>query len=236
MGEVVESLYQRLGKAHLKTSAYRPQTDAKCERVHFSVHNMITKLVGDTHERWPDLLGTVVLAYNATVHTSTGYSPHELFYSFAPVCPLNALVSTPMPEPANNADEYVLQAVERLQKAAQFVHNYTGRQIQRMKKRYDATVRPKHFKENEEVLLFNPRKKRGQYSKWQVTWAGPFFVKRRLNDCNYVWQKSARSRPFMVHVDRMRECNLHELADSSVDKPPVSDTLDTLDRSSKSSS
>ena len=30
MGEVVESLYQRLGMAHLKTSAYRPQTDAKC--------------------------------------------------------------------------------------------------------------------------------------------------------------------------------------------------------------
>jgi len=67
-GEVVEMLYKRLGMAHLKTSAYRPQTDAKCERVHFSVHNMITKLVGDKHERWPDLLGTVALAYNATVH------------------------------------------------------------------------------------------------------------------------------------------------------------------------
>ena len=73
-------LYKRLGITHLKTSAYRPQTDAKCERVHFSVHNMITKLVGDKHDRWPDLLGTVALAYNATVHTSTGYSPHELFY------------------------------------------------------------------------------------------------------------------------------------------------------------
>ena len=83
LGEVVEMLYKRLGMAHLKTSAYRPQTDAKCERVHLSVHNMITKVVGAKHERWPDLLGTIALAYNATVHTSTGYSPHELFYSFA---------------------------------------------------------------------------------------------------------------------------------------------------------
>jgi len=39
LGEVVEMLYKRLGMAHLKTSAYRPQTDAKCERVHFSMHN-----------------------------------------------------------------------------------------------------------------------------------------------------------------------------------------------------
>jgi len=93
LGEVVESLYKRLGMAHLKTSAYRPQTDAKCERVHYSVHNLITKLVGDKHERWTDLLGTVALAYNATVNTSTGYSPHELFYSFAPACPLDALLA-----------------------------------------------------------------------------------------------------------------------------------------------
>jgi len=67
VGEVVECLLQRLGIAHLRTSAYHPQTDAKCERVHFSVHNIITKLIDDKHERWPDLFGTIVLAYNATV-------------------------------------------------------------------------------------------------------------------------------------------------------------------------
>jgi len=32
LGEVVELLYKRLEMTHLKTSAYRPQTDAKCER------------------------------------------------------------------------------------------------------------------------------------------------------------------------------------------------------------
>jgi len=82
-----------------------------------------------------------------------------------------------MPEPASNADEYALQAVERLQEAAQFVRNYTGRQIQRMKQRYDACVKPKHFVEDEEILLFDPRKKRGQFTKWSVTWVGPFTVK-----------------------------------------------------------
>jgi len=107
------------------------------------VHSLITKLIGDKHEQWPDLLGTIVLAYNATVHTSMGYSPHELFYSFAPACPVDALVSTPMPEPANNADKYALQAMERLQEAAQFIRNYTGRQMQRMKKYYDGSVKPK---------------------------------------------------------------------------------------------
>ena len=60
-----------------------------------------------------------------------------------------------MPEPVNNADEYALQAMERLQEAARFVRNFTGKQIQRMKQSYDASVRPKQFKENDEVL-FDP--------------------------------------------------------------------------------
>jgi len=77
--------------------------------------------------------------------------------------------------------------------------------MQRMKRYYDASVKPKQFEENEDVLLFDPRKKRGQFAKWQVTWKGPFVVKRRLN-----------SRPFIVHVDRMRKY-LHEQTDSSVE-------------------
>jgi len=39
--EVVECLLKRLGITHLKTSAYHLQSDAKCERTHFSVHNII---------------------------------------------------------------------------------------------------------------------------------------------------------------------------------------------------
>jgi len=108
MGEVVEYLLKRLGITHLKTSMYHPQTDANCECVHFSVHNIITKLVDDKHEKWPDLMGTVALAYNATVHTATGYSPHEQFYSFSPSCPLDAMVTVPAPDPASNADEHAL--------------------------------------------------------------------------------------------------------------------------------
>jgi len=41
-----------------------------------------------------------------------------------------------------------------------------------MKAYYDAsvTVKPKSFEEGQKVLLYDPRKKRGQFSKWQVSW------------------------------------------------------------------
>jgi len=99
--------------------------DAKCEQVHYSVHNLITKLVVDKHDKWPDLLGTVALAYNATIHSVTGYSPHELFYTFAPSCPLDVLISALALDSVSNADEFALQALEKMQEAAAFVREYT---------------------------------------------------------------------------------------------------------------
>jgi len=201
-GEVMQCLLQRLGITHLKTSAYHQQTDTKCERVHFSVHNIITKLIDDKHERWPDLLGAVALAYNTTVHTNTGYSPHELFYSFASSCPLDAMVSTPASDPVSNADEFVLQTFECLQEATAFVWQYTGKNMQRMKCYYDRSVKPQSYQVGEKVLVYNPRKQHGKFAKWQISWQGPFLVERRLNDTNYVLRKG-KGKATVVHIDRM---------------------------------
>jgi len=204
MGEVVECLLRRLGITHLWTSACHPQTDAKCERVHFSVHTIITKLIDDKRERWHDLRGTVALVYNATVHTSTGYSLHELFYSFAPSCPLDALVSTPASDSVSGTDEYALQAFECLQEAAAFVREHTAKQMHRMKRYYDSSVRPVSYTEGEKVLVYNPRKECGKFAKWQVCWQGPVTVQRKLNDSNYVLRKG-KGKAVVVHVDCMRK-------------------------------
>jgi len=128
-----------------------------------------------------------------------------------------------------------LALIYRTTGTARFVRSYTGKQIQCMKQSYDASVRPKQFEENDEVLLFDPRKKCRKYTKWSVTWIGPFRVQKRFNSCNYVLRKSAKSRPFVVHVDRMRPY-LHELDDSDTGKPPLSDASDMQGKSPTSSS
>jgi len=217
MGEVVECLLRRLGISHLRSSAYHPQTDAKCEKVHFSVHNIITKLIDDKHERWPDLLGTVALAYNATVHTSTGYSPHELFYSFPPSCPLDAVVSTPAADSVSNTDEYTLQAFERLQEAVAFVRDFTCKQIQRMKKYYNSSVKPTSYEEGEKVLVYNPRKRSGHFAKWAICWQGPWSVQRKLYELNYVVRKGAKGKCIVDHVNRMRKLPISQEVKGSVE-------------------
>ena len=71
------------------------------------------------------------------------------------------MISTPAPEPVSTADEFALQAFERLQEAAAFVRDYTGRQMTRMKQYFDSSVKPMSFADGEKVLVYNPKKKKG---------------------------------------------------------------------------
>jgi len=169
-------------------------------------------------------LGTVALAYNATVHTTTGYSPHELFYSFAPYCPLDAVVSTPASDPASNADEFALQNFERLQKATAFVCEYTDKNIQHMKKHYDGALRPQSYGIGEKVLVYNPKKHRGKFAKWQIRWVGPFVVENKLNEANYVVKKG-RGKLVVIHIDRLHKLPAEVDADNT--GRPVSDSRPT---------
>lgn len=60
------------------------------------------------------------------------------------------------------------------------------------------------FNTGEFVWYFSPRKRPGLCGKWQLRTSGPYRIQRRINQVNYVIQKTPGSRPFICHVDRLR--------------------------------
>ena len=193
--EILDRLYARLGITRLRTSGYHPQCDSKCERVHCSVHDMLVKFIERDFKCWAAYLPGICLAYNSSIHTATGYAPHELFYSFPPMCPFDVVVEAEQTEAASNADQYALEATERLKQAFQFVYEYTGHVADRMKSNYDAAIKPKHFEIGSFVLVYTPPKQQSHvYGKWKVAWQGPFRVEKRLNATNYIVKRSQGPR------------------------------------------
>jgi len=156
--EILDRLYARLGITRLRTSGYHPQCDSKCERVHCSVHDMIVKFIERDFRCWPAFLPGICLAYNSSIHTATGYAPHELFYSFPPTCPFDAIVEAEQTEAVSNADQFALEATDCLKQAFQFLYEYSGHVADRMKSNYDAAIKPKHFEVGSFVLVYTPPK------------------------------------------------------------------------------
>jgi len=199
--EVLERLCGCLGITRLRTSGYHPQCDNKCERAHYSVHNMMVKFVERDFAKWPSLLAGISLAYNSTVHTSTGFAPHELFYSFPPSCPFDVVMEADRTEAASDADQYAFEATDRLKQAFQFVYEFTSRAAKKMKSNYDASIRQKDFEVGAFVLVYTPPKQqqRQVYGKWKIPWQGPYKVTKKLNSTNYVVKRSSQAKDFIVH-------------------------------------
>ena len=77
---MVHKLSELLGT--VKTTSYHPRSDGLVERFNRTLLAMLAMLVSREHDNWDDLLPFMihVLAYNTTVHTSTGFTPHRLVF------------------------------------------------------------------------------------------------------------------------------------------------------------
>ena len=116
------------------------------------------------------------------------------------------MVEAEQTEAATNADQYALEATDRLKQAFQFVYEYSGHVADHMKSNYDAAIKPKHFAVGSFVLVYTPQKQQSHvYGKWKVAWQGPFRVMKRLNATNYIVKRSQKAKDFIVHGDRLRE-------------------------------
>ena len=81
-GHLFQCLMKNLGVKKLRTSGYRPNTNGLTEQSNTTTKNYLTIFLQNCDEKncWDALLNFLVYAYNSSVHTSTGYSPAELFF------------------------------------------------------------------------------------------------------------------------------------------------------------
>ena len=67
-------------------------------------------------------------------------------------------------------------------------------------------MRDRQFKKGDWVYWFYPRRYKGRSPKWARQYIGPFLITRVIPPCNYVIQKSARSKPIVTHTDKLKAC------------------------------
>ena len=75
------------------------------------------------------------------------------------------------------------------------------------------------LQENQFVWLFDPLKKKGVSPKLQLRWKGPFLIVSQLSDVTFRIQATTRSKPIVVHSDRLKPYRGQELPKWTWRKP-----------------
>ena len=72
-----------------------------------------------------------------------------------------------------------------------------------MKDRYDTLLEGQLLDVGDAVWLHNPQRKKGLSPKLQRPWEGPYIVTKVINDSVYRIQLGAKTKPKVVHRNRL---------------------------------
>ncbi|KAJ9691124.1 hypothetical protein PVL29_013344 [Vitis rotundifolia] len=205
----VDTLVQRYGIRHHRSSAYRPQTNGAVEAANKNVKRILWRMV-ETSRDWSKKLPFALWAYRTSFRTSTGATPYSLVYGMEAVLPveiemgsLRVALEQQIPEAdwAQARFDQLNLLDERRLRAADHVRAYQRKMARAFKKR----VKPRPLRIGDLVLKVIRGLIRDPRGKFRPNWSRPYFI-RELTPEGAVWLMDLDGNRFSepTNVDQLK--------------------------------
>ena len=186
-GKVIKELCQMYGITKTRTTPYHPEGNGQCERFNRTMHDRLRTLPPTQKRRWPEHLPELVYIYNATPHSSTGYSPYYLFFGREPRLPIDYLLGADNQQGNKDAtvDDWVADHQKRMMQAYETASGKTEKEALRRMNHHNSSAKDEGLPIGARVFLRNRVLGR---NKIQDFWADrPFKVISRPNPTGHVY-------------------------------------------------
>ena len=220
--ELVKEVCKLLEIRKTHTTPYHPQCNGIVERFNRTLLGMLATTVDSYPSSWEQNIRRVCLAYNSSVHASTGFSPFFLMFGRQVKLPVDLMYGTTLGK-ESAVMEYVKNLKDGLLEAYALVRDRCETEHKRQKSIYDRKVHGEPYSEGDLVWLYTPAVPSGQSRKLHRPWKGPYKVVERLGDATYKLQGTRGRRPQIVHFDRLKPCppNVRLANEPRPERPPA---------------
>ena len=186
-----------------RTTAYHPHCNGLVERFNRTLLDMLSTVVKDHKMDWDQCIRRVCLAYNSSVHASTGYSPFYLMYGRQVNLPVDLMYGS-TPHEACTLGDYAYTLRNNLIEAYVLARKKGITEYNRQKALYDVKVHGAPYQVGDWVWLHSPAVPRGQCRKLHHPWTGPFRVVECIGECDYKIKSKNGKMIRVVHFDRLK--------------------------------
>ena len=163
---------------------------------------MLRAFVSENQKDWDEYLPYLTMAYRASRHESTKYTPNYLMLGREVNLPIDLVFSSPKHNVVIENVEFVKALREKFERA--HARKFLKRNSERQKKNYDRNWNSCAFKVGDSVWLSQVKRKIGVSSKLSPMWHGPYLVHDKINDVLYKIKRNRRSKFKIVHVDHLK--------------------------------
>ena len=191
-----------------RTTSLRPQANGSVERFNKTLINMLSMYCQKEQNQWDVYLQQVMMAYRASVNSSTGKTPNMMTFGREVVLPLQAVMGKPVSE--ENKSFEVEDYVSKLQTSMIKIHDVARTNLRKaadyLKRYYDTHSRKaqqRHFENGQLVWLHEPTRKVGVCHKLMNKWKGPYLVTRKIDDLIYLVKRTPSQSVRAYHIDRL---------------------------------
>ena len=201
---MIHKLSELLGTVKTKTTPYHPRSDGLVERFNRTLLAMLAMFVSQEHDNWDDLLPFMMLAYNTTVHTTTGFTPYRLVFGDECNLPGNLVHRELRPDPPpGDPGTYASWVQQALYESYDEVRAQQQRATHRQKRNYDSKAVARAFPIGCWTLRYYPPARK---NKLCSPWIGPYKIVRAPMEWVVGIQVDADARIVYVHMDDLKRC------------------------------
>ena len=184
-GHFWRALWKCLGTQLTMSTAFHPQTDGQTERANRTLEEMLRSYVSFQQKDWDEHLVAAELAFNASKHASTGFTPFYLNGGREVSVPLDLALE----EARTTRQPDAAARIQQLHRDLEAAKEHLLKAQQRQAHHADKHRREVCFKVGDEVLLSTAHLKviggGDRTAKFTYKYIGPFKIKRVVNNNAY---------------------------------------------------
>ncbi|CAH8599440.1 unnamed protein product [Schistosoma rodhaini] len=173
---LVAQVCRLLGIRKTHTTAYHPEGNGLVERTNRTIKTLLQSFINNSStECWDDAIPQCLLAYRASVHGSTGFSPAILLFGHELRLPVEIQMPL-LPFEAQDYVPYVRNLRSRLADAYRLVKANLQNASKHQKNVYDRHANGPVYKPGDRVWLHRPMAPPGTCGKFHQPWKGPYEI------------------------------------------------------------
>ena len=203
VNKIMKEVCGQLNIEHITTSFYHPQSNAKVERFHRTLHDILTKKLKDDVKTWDIHLNQALAAIRFNTSESSSFSPFFLLYNRDVVLPVDNILK---PRRKYHGEDHHQIALENQHKYFTMVHKNVKRAQKRQRKYANKNKEEIMWEVGDPVLFKNHHKQGKLENRWL-----PFYrIVEKKSPSTFVVRNQVTGHTVPTHAEHIRPAPVEE--------------------------